>query len=347
MISVLVNAYNYGPFVVDAVQSALEQTLAACEVIVVDDGSTDNTTQLLEERFGSNPLVKIIRQRNGGQLAAFVTGIEHASGDILCFLDADDLYEPNHLEAVAAAFAKDASVDFVFTAHKTFGNEDRVVQQAPEDVVLGFSLIAALKIMLFVGSVTSTLAMRRRLVLAFLPVLRQAAPLWRIRADDCLVYGASFAAAKKLYLAAPTVRYRIHEKNAFAGAADSRNEGFSHNYRRQTLAHLLEDHLGIGDSMYLDLVTEFRSVERPTRLMYGIYCRLNRVINKSLLRRLKARVRLDQHFHAHKATWNETQYSAFLGRRRRALRIRGSTAVHRACDSTKEKAGRSAVRGRL
>jgi glycosyltransferase involved in cell wall biosynthesis len=311
LISVLINTYNYGAYIREAVESALAQTLEPTEVIVVDDGSTDETQEVLEQHFGGNPKVRIIRQRNGGQLSAFVTGLENARGDILCFLDADDKYEPTHLESVAAGFGKHSDVDFLYTAHKTFGTEERTVQHAPEDTNLGFSLIVTMKVLLFLGTITSGLAMRRRLMLALLPVLRQAAPLWRIRADDCLVYGASLTGSKKLYLAAPTVRYRVHGKNAYAGSNESTEKAFLQAFRRQTFAHLVEEHVGIGDSVYLDLVTEFRSIEQPTRLVYRIYQRLNPRVNRNLLRRLKVAIRLFQHYKRHKAQWDEAVYTAF------------------------------------
>src|SRR5271168_4167679 len=140
-ISVVVDSYNYGNFVVEAVESALAQSLPPDEVVVVDDGSTDDTGQILSERFGSHPSVKVIRQRNGGQLSAFVTGLENASGDLIFFLDADDKYERSHLESVTAAFAAHRDVDFVFTAHRKFGGADDVVQHAPQDLNIGYSLI--------------------------------------------------------------------------------------------------------------------------------------------------------------------------------------------------------------
>jgi glycosyltransferase involved in cell wall biosynthesis len=212
-ISVLVNCYNYGHYVSEAIESALAQSYPPAEIVVVDDGSTDGTPLILEERYGNHPIVKILSKRNEGQLSAFVAGMEAASGDLICFLDADDKYERNHLENVANAFSGHKDVDFLFTAHRMFGEADGVVQYAPQDLSLGFSLIAALKDRTYVGSVTSTFAMRRSLALLLLPVLRQAAPRWRVRADDCLVYGASLAGCKKYYIAAPTMLYRIHVGN--------------------------------------------------------------------------------------------------------------------------------------
>ncbi len=86
-VSIVINNYNYGRFLGEAIRSALEQTLSALEVIVVDDGSTDNSREVIES-FGSQ--IQAIFQPNGGQAAAFNTGILAAKGDWIWLLDADD-----------------------------------------------------------------------------------------------------------------------------------------------------------------------------------------------------------------------------------------------------------------
>ena len=188
-VSVLINCYNYGRFVVEAIESALAQSQPSAEVIVVDDGSTDDTPKILEEHYAGHGIVKVLRQRNEGHMSAFVRGMERAAGDIICFLDADDKYEVDHLENVVRVFAANRDVDFVFTAHRRFGDADDVVQYASKDLNLGFSVIATLKSRVYLGSITSALAIRRNLSLTLLPVLRHITPRWRMHADDCIVYG--------------------------------------------------------------------------------------------------------------------------------------------------------------
>lgn len=94
--------------------------------------------------------------------------------------------------------AANRDVDFVITAHRCFGEVDQVVQYAPEDLNLGFSVIATLKSRVYLRSITSALAIRRNLSLTLLPVLRHITPRWRMRADDCIVYGASLAGSQKI-----------------------------------------------------------------------------------------------------------------------------------------------------
>lgn len=94
-ISVVIPCYNGGEFLAEAIQSALAQTHPPCEVIVIDDGSTDDSASIAES-FG--PPVRVIRQRNQGESVARNRGIEAASGDWIAFLDADDVWMPSKLE---------------------------------------------------------------------------------------------------------------------------------------------------------------------------------------------------------------------------------------------------------
>jgi hypothetical protein len=97
LVSVIVNNYNYGRFLGEAIDSALDQTYANMEVIVVDDGSTDNSRDVIA-RYGDRiiPLLKV----NGGQASAFNAGFAASRGDVVIFLDADDVLLPT---AVALA----------------------------------------------------------------------------------------------------------------------------------------------------------------------------------------------------------------------------------------------------
>jgi len=100
LISVVIPAFNYGHFVGDAVDSALAQTYRDIEVIVVDDGSTDDTQRVLK-RFGSR--IRYVYQNNRGLSAARNTGVRLANGDWIALLDADDVWHPQKTEIQLAA----------------------------------------------------------------------------------------------------------------------------------------------------------------------------------------------------------------------------------------------------
>src|SRR5437764_1069566 len=87
-VSVIINNYNYGRFLAEAIESALSQTLPATEVIVVDDGSTDNSPEVIGRYEGR---IRSIMKSNGGQASALNAGFGASSGDVVIFLDADDV----------------------------------------------------------------------------------------------------------------------------------------------------------------------------------------------------------------------------------------------------------------
>ncbi|MCO7175210.1 glycosyltransferase family 2 protein [Sporolactobacillus kofuensis] len=94
-ISVIIPTYNRGKFTVEAVKSILAQTYKDYEIIVVDDGSTDDTKEKLKV-FGNK--ISYIYQKNKGPSAARNTGIQHAEGKYIAFCDSDDRFLPNKLE---------------------------------------------------------------------------------------------------------------------------------------------------------------------------------------------------------------------------------------------------------
>lgn len=103
-ISIIINNYNYGHLVSRAIDSALLQTSKDTEIVIVDDGSRDNSRAILE---GYRDRVKVVLQENRGQAAAINAGVEASQGDVLCFLDADDWFVPAKCSAMATVFEAD------------------------------------------------------------------------------------------------------------------------------------------------------------------------------------------------------------------------------------------------
>jgi glycosyltransferase involved in cell wall biosynthesis len=116
-ISVLIDTYNHERFIEKAINSVLEQDfpVAEREIIVVDDGSTDRTPQIVQ-RFESR--LRYIRKENGGQPSAFNVGIPECRGQIIGFLDGDDYWLPGKLSRVADVFEKNPNVGLVGHAIK-------------------------------------------------------------------------------------------------------------------------------------------------------------------------------------------------------------------------------------
>ncbi len=103
LVSIVITTFNQAPYVVAALESVFSQTFERYEVIVVDDGSTDYTPRVLEP---FEPRITYVRQANQGIAAARNTGVSHAKGELVAFLDGDDLWEPAKLACqVEAALA--------------------------------------------------------------------------------------------------------------------------------------------------------------------------------------------------------------------------------------------------
>jgi glycosyltransferase involved in cell wall biosynthesis len=103
-VDVVISNHDYGAFVTDAVESARRQSHPAVSVVVVDDGSTDDSRERLAGYEGE---VEIVLKENGGQASALNAGLELCRGDAVIFLDADDVLKPDAAARVAAAFAAD------------------------------------------------------------------------------------------------------------------------------------------------------------------------------------------------------------------------------------------------
>jgi glycosyltransferase involved in cell wall biosynthesis len=120
-ISVIVTCYNYGRYVARAIDSALEQSYENLELIVVDDGSSDETPSVLQ-RYAAR--ARIITQANQGSIAAYNRGFAAASGDVIILLDADDWLEPGALARVAEHWTPEvAKIQWELKIVDTEGND--------------------------------------------------------------------------------------------------------------------------------------------------------------------------------------------------------------------------------
>ncbi len=114
IVSVIINNYNYARFLQESIESACNQSYPNIEVIVVDDGSVDNSKEVIES-FGDR--IRPIFQENAGQAAAFNTGFFFSQGEIILFLDADDILLPNAVEKVVSVWEPGAAkVHFLLNA---------------------------------------------------------------------------------------------------------------------------------------------------------------------------------------------------------------------------------------
>ena len=132
LVSVIIPCYNYGRYIWDAIRSVLAQTFKNFEIIVVNDGSTDeNTIQILQEI--AHPRIKILHQSNCGLSATRNNGINASRGKYICCLDADDILDPTYLEKCLYWMEKN-HLDMCGSWLREFGDSDLIFQTYKQDL---------------------------------------------------------------------------------------------------------------------------------------------------------------------------------------------------------------------
>ena len=275
--TVLVSSYNYRDYVVDAVQSAVDQSWPPHEVIVVDDGSTDDSVHRLEAHFAHTPAVRIVRQANAGQLAAWMTGFALSSGDVVALLDSDDLWEPHYLATMAQAYQRHPSADYVYCNMSLFGAREGVMlhrRRDRQDRDLGTSVLLGCFHPRWQGVATSGNTLRRELMARILTLPADQVSQWKTRPDDCLFYGADILGARKIYLATALARHREHTHNALL--ADQRSAARRQQYkmRRQLMLEYYRQLAHAGPALLAEAAAEFRTKSHPTAKECWLYLRM-------------------------------------------------------------------------
>jgi glycosyltransferase involved in cell wall biosynthesis len=135
LVSIVVLCHNYARFLPEAIESALGQDYDEVEVIVIDDGSTDDS---LEVATGYEGQVRVLTQANRGLAATCNRGAREATGETFAFLSADDRFEPTYVSELSAALARRPEATFAYCAARLFGAQSGV---APSRPFSAFSLI--------------------------------------------------------------------------------------------------------------------------------------------------------------------------------------------------------------
>lgn len=214
-ITVLIDTYNYGQYIEEAIESALTQDFPAdrLEIIVVDDGSTDDTEQRVKKYENR---IQYLSKRNGGQASAFNLGMECARGEIVAFLDADDVWLPGKLKTVAEAFINNPELGLMYHRALVWKGLDEtspdtifvpVTGYIPDnfDALLRYPIIS-----------TSCLAFRQEALKSLLPIPTAL----RSQADAYLTALIIFV-APVMAVGEFLTKYRIHGGNLFQGDRQS------------------------------------------------------------------------------------------------------------------------------
>ncbi|NDJ18042.1 glycosyltransferase family 2 protein [Myxacorys almedinensis] len=218
LVSILINNYNYAGFVSQAIESALNQTYDRVEVVVVDDGSKDNSREVIAS-YGEK-IVSIFKQ-NGGQASAFNAGFAASQGDILCFLDADDLCDFSKVSRVVEEFQKHPDAGWLFHLLQKVDSQGNALADDSNETNFSQSLfdfrekISKGQPIRTVFPATSGLCFKRYVLQQTFPMPEQL----KISADNFLRLSAIHV-APGLLLNEKLAMHRIHGSNAFESRKD-------------------------------------------------------------------------------------------------------------------------------
>jgi glycosyltransferase involved in cell wall biosynthesis len=131
LISAVIPLYNGAPFIEQALRSVLAQTLRPAEIIVVDDGSTDDGAAIVGRLAADHP-IRLLHKENGGQSSARNFGVAHAHGDLIALLDQDDIWYPDHLERLIIPFLepRGSELGWVYSNLDEIGVDGNVATRA-------------------------------------------------------------------------------------------------------------------------------------------------------------------------------------------------------------------------
>jgi glycosyltransferase involved in cell wall biosynthesis len=285
----LINNFNYGQYVIEAINSVLKQSVQFDEIIVIDDCSTDQSAQILKDNFSDHDRIKLIlKQKNEGQLAAMNDGFINSRGDLIFFLDADDVYGYHYLEEALGVYQNYPLCDFLSTAYTFFGD------YAPPDLPLesshpvtdcGYSAVNVFYRKTWIGAPTSMISARREILEKFMPVPYLSD--WRTRADDCIIYGASIVGARKFQINQRLVHYRKHGRNDSAQTPNDPSYNYRMELRWNRLFSFLYKCAGYSENLDQLAHLEFRALPNPTFKDVLLYTNIMMYSSLSLNRRLK------------------------------------------------------------
>ena len=213
LVSVIIANYNYGRFLAEAIESVFIQTYHNFELIVVDDGSTDNSRDIIE--FYGDRLITIL-QDNAGQGGAFNAGIARAKGEIICFLDSDDYFHREKLAKVVLSFQNHP--EWVQISHYwiSVNREGLPIHRSSTHTLnQGDVRNFLLKRGKYEWARTSGLAYRREALQKVLPVTTQ-----RFEPVDAYLTATVPFYGKVGRINESLMFYRIHDKNMSARTAD-------------------------------------------------------------------------------------------------------------------------------
>jgi glycosyltransferase involved in cell wall biosynthesis len=266
LVTALICNHNYGRFLAQAIDSALSQTWQPLEVLVIDDGSTDDSRSVIEKYQGR---IRAMLKENGGQASAINAGISEARGEIICFLDSDDFWYPEKVERTVAKYKEapwglvchylqnvDETSKHIINRTKAKFNKTYLQSGDLLDLIIkqGYS---------WMFSPTSGMSLPKQITQKIFPLPENE---WRICADNPLAY-AAICHAPVGVINEPLGAYRLHSINRHAGIRHDRIAARLYHFTSRIERYLfLKDYLARLNRPGLNKEL------KHTYLFYRLYC---------------------------------------------------------------------------
>ena len=137
MVSIIMPVYNSEKYIAEAIESVCNQSYKNWELLIVNDGSTDRSPDIINEYAEKDDRIKVFHKKNSGVSSARNIALSYVRGELVTFIDSDDVYHPNRLEKMVNVFEMYPTCDFVFSKYREFkGNLELVDENSNADVVL-------------------------------------------------------------------------------------------------------------------------------------------------------------------------------------------------------------------
>jgi len=270
LISVLLNNYNYDKYISKAIESVLNQSYENFELIIVDDGSVDDSKEIIKYYAKKDNRIKYFFQDNGGQASALNEGVKHCKGEIISFLDSDDEFKKDKLLEVVNAYKK--GYEYILNDVEVIGKNVNVSIFKYG----GYNLFLVYYFTYFVGGITSSISISKKLAKKIFPIKDE--DFFRIRADDVIVFSAGML-SKSYYIDKKLTYYRIHGENRYMLKKDFFNPSYKykrdiHLYQlKKEILNKLDIEKRFFDNSYL-LYLEFTTHKNIDKKLLYLYIRI-------------------------------------------------------------------------
>lgn len=249
LVSILITSYNYAPYLAQALDSALDQSYQELEVIVVDDGSSDDSPDIIAS-YGDR--LTAVLKPNGGPASALNLAFEHCHGELVCLLDADDLFETDKVAAVVDAAQRAPDAALIHHQLQIIDADGRPLRKPfPRHVAHGDIRDDVVRRGgWFSHGVTSGLTFRRDYLERLFPIpqnyeMRVGTELrsMALGVDSYLAGPAPFV-APVAGIARPLARWRWHQSNRSAGFSPPKIQMARYTAEVAALADVMHDTFG-------------------------------------------------------------------------------------------------------